>query len=397
MKDTITAIELGSKKLKVVIGYELNGKVYSVYTLAKPYGQLTQEDGFFDFQRLVESVVSIKEINDTKANFNYSITECIAALPPDGLEIFQSKQRTTIVSELGKISPIDIKNLYSLIKNSCNKSNNVLVDIVPESYQLDGNRIIKGSPIGEASSGLVLNAKVHISPDRIYKNYYKVFENAHVDVKRVVCGPLSAVEYLSTLDDLPPTYLLIDIGSDKSSISLVGKGSLYGVKSFNWGGDNLTKAIAVKFNLSLEDAEKYKRIYGIDTREMNFRAPICTNTTAENGTVRYYKEDLNEIIYKGLDEFVAQLALARNALLERQNPDLHKLPIILVGGGSQLKGLVQYLSEKVESSEIKVVTPNVIGARDATFTNCLGMILVAKKYMSMNEDIHLRASNMSRD
>ncbi|MCQ2087330.1 MAG: rod shape-determining protein [Bacilli bacterium] len=396
MENTITAIELGSKKLKLVVGYTLNGKVYSIYTMTKPYGQLTEE-GFFDFQRLVESVMSVKEINDADAKFNYSISECVAGLPADGLEIFQSKQRTTIVSELGKITSIDIKNLYSLIKNSSLKSSNVLVDIVPESYQLDGNRVIKTNPIGETSTGLVLNAKVHLSPERIFKNYSKVFENADVDVKRVVCGPLGAVEYLSTLDDLPQNYLMIDIGSDKSSISLVGKGSLYGVKSFNWGGDNLTKAIALKFNLSLEDAEKYKKIYGIDTREMNFRAPICTDTTGERGTIRYYKEDLNDIIYKGLDDFVNLLNDARTALLERQNQELHRLPIVLVGGGSQLKGLVQYLLGKVESTDIRVVAPNVIGARDATFTNCLGMILVASKYMSMNEDARFRANNMTRD
>jgi hypothetical protein len=46
---------------------------------------------------------------------------------------------------------------------------------------------------------------------------------------------------------------------------------------------------------------------------------------------------------------------------------------------------------------LKVVVPTVIGARDATFTNCLGMILVASKYLPMNDDTHARAEKMIRD
>ena len=37
MEKPIAAIELGSKKLKLVVGYEINGNVYVLYTLTKPY------------------------------------------------------------------------------------------------------------------------------------------------------------------------------------------------------------------------------------------------------------------------------------------------------------------------------------------------------------------------
>ena len=140
MEKTITAIELGSKKLKLVVGYALGGKVYSVYTLTKPYGPLSPDGRFFDFQKLVDTVSSIKELNDPNARFSTRVNDCVLCLPPDGVEIFQTKQRTPVISEHGKISPIDIRNLYSLIKNSSSKTSNILVDIVPET-----NHVILGS------------------------------------------------------------------------------------------------------------------------------------------------------------------------------------------------------------------------------------------------------------
>ena len=38
MDKPIAAIELGSKKLKLVVGYEIDGQIYVLYTLTKPYG-----------------------------------------------------------------------------------------------------------------------------------------------------------------------------------------------------------------------------------------------------------------------------------------------------------------------------------------------------------------------
>lgn len=397
MEKTITAIELGSKKLKLVVGYALGGKVYSVYTLTKPYGPLSPDGRFFDFQKLVDTVSSIKELNDPNARFSTRVNDCVLCLPPDGVEIFQTKQRTPVISEHGKISPIDIRNLYSLIKNSSSKTTNILVDIVPESYTLDDVRTIKTSPIGDIAHTLILNAKVHLSPEHIYKNYIGVLDRAKVEVKRTVVAPLGAVEYLSTLEDTPTNYLLVDIGSDTTSVSLVGKNLLYACRTFNWGGDNITADISKKFRISMDDAEKYKKIYGIDERQMNFKAPICSDTSGENGSVHFYKEDLNEIIRNNLNDFSNLLSEQINSLLERQNPELRRLPIVMIGGGAQLKGLVKYLSQKLDNSMLKVVVPSVIGARDATFTNCLGMILVASKYMPMIDDSRNRAEQMIRD
>lgn len=397
MENTYTAIELGSKKIKLVIGYELNGKVYSIYTMNKSYGPLLPDGRFFDFQKLVDCVASIKELNDPDAKIKTKISECVLCLPSDGLEIFQTKQRTPVISEHGKISPIDIRNLYSLIKNSSSKTSNVLVDIVPETYILDETRTVKGSPIGDMAHTLIMNAKVHLSPDHIYTNYMGVLDRAKIDVKRVVVAPLGAVEYLATMDDIPGNYFMIDIGSDTTSVSLVGKNILYGCQTFNWGSDIITTKIAEKFNVSMEDAEKYKKIYGIDEREMQFRAPICSDNTGESGTKHYYKEDMNEIIRECLDDLAKKLKEKIDVLLEKQNPELSKLPLVLIGGGSQLKGLVEFLSSRFDSSSIKVVVPNTIGARDATYTNCLGMILVASKYMSMNDDSRNRAKDLVRD
>ena len=42
MEKYVAAIEFGSKKIKLVVGYELDGKVYVLYALTKPYGHIVE-------------------------------------------------------------------------------------------------------------------------------------------------------------------------------------------------------------------------------------------------------------------------------------------------------------------------------------------------------------------
>lgn len=396
MENTISAIEIGSKQIKLVIGYELNGKVYSIYTLCKPIGQLVQDNGFFDYSKLQETVNSIKEYNDPKGNISFKISDCVLCLPPQGLDILQAKQMTAVASEQGKISSLDMKNLNGLIRNSINSPDSVIVDIIPDEYMLDGAHVIEGNPLGESCHNLTVKAKVHLLPKHIHNNYVSIVEKANLNIKRTAVSSFASVEYLATLDDMPNSYIMVDIGSETTTVSLVGNKKLYKTSSFAWGGNSITHAIAEKFKISFEDAEKYKKIYGIDEREMHFRAPICTDNTGEE-SVHYYREDLNEIITHSLNEFITYFTNALNVVLEGQQAAVRKLPIVLIGGGSQLKGLVKYMSDKVESSMIKVAYPTTIGARDATFLNCLGAIMVASKYASINDDNKMRTSGMTRD
>ena len=71
--------------------------------------------------------------------------------------------------------------------------------------------------------------------------------------------------------------------------------------------------------------------------------------------------------------------------------------MILIGGGSQLNGLVEYIEPKVQSETVRVVTPRTLGARNPTFTNCLGMILANAKYPNVYDESHPKVAPLTRD
>ena len=398
MDKPIAAIELGSKKLKLVVGYEIDGQVYVLYTLTKPYGFCIEGGNFVDANKVAETIKSIREFTDPGAKLRLNISDVLLCLPPYGLGIYQTRQVTTVVTEDSKISNLDIKNIYALIRNSAYPLNDkVLVDVVPESFTLDHGRIFARPPMGESSSTLTVSAKVQTLPSVLVDNYQTVLANGGMVSRRNVISSLAATELVCSYPNMPSSFILVDIGSNITTVSFVGNGALYGSTFFEWGGDNITERIIEKFNINEADAEKYKIMYGIDYREMNFKAPICTTDDGTGHDVHHYNDELNTIIKGELDIFVQQLNDAINEIVAQHDKSYRSFPMMLVGGGAELNGLVQYITPKVMSETVEVVKPKTLGARNATFTNCLGMILANSKYPNVYDETHPRVNPVTRD
>ena len=140
MEKNVAAIEFGSKKLKLVVGYELDGKVYVLYALTKPYGHIVEAGAITDQQKVAQAISNVRQFSDPSAKLKVSISEALLSLPPFGLEIFETKQVTTVISDEGKIGNLDIRNIYSLIKNGALPLDNQLIDVAPQRYILDQGR-----------------------------------------------------------------------------------------------------------------------------------------------------------------------------------------------------------------------------------------------------------------
>ena len=398
MEKPIAAIELGSKKLKLVVGYEIDGKVYVLYTLVKPYGHAIEGGNFVDANRVSQTIASVREFTDPAAKLKLNISDVILCIPPFGLGVYQTRQVTTVVTEDSKISNLDIKNIYALIRNSAYPLNDkALVDVIPESFTLDQGRIFARPPLGEMSSTLTVSAKVQTLPKLLVDNYQTVLSNGGMVSRRNVIATLAATELNASYEGMPHSYILVDIGSNVTTVSFIGNNALYGTTFFNWGGDNITEKIIESFNINEADAEKYKVMYGIDNREMNFKAPICTTDDGTGVEVHHTNDELNAIIKGELDIFVNYLNNAVNEVVAQHDKSYRSFPMLLIGGGAQLNGLVNYITPKVLSETVDVVTAKTLGARNPTFFNCLGMLLTHAKYLNLNDEAHPKVGQVTRN
>ena len=167
-------------------------------------------------------------------------------------------------------------------------------------------------------------------PKQITRNYMRMFSLAGLEPE---IGEIEALALIrSLIGNLPMNCVIIDIGARSTGLNIIEGGFLRLSRNLNIGGDTITDKIAQTLNISEFRAEQFKKDFGIN------------NSTFIPETV---KPVLNLIKTE-----VKQLL----TIYQSQNVRVEK--ILLVGGGSNLPGIVGFF----EDLKIKVELGNPLGA-----------------------------------
>ncbi len=168
-------------------------------------------------------------------------------------------------------------------------------------------------------------------PTKISETYVQMLELVGLEPIRLENEiPALNRTFAPTLTDENPAAIL-DLGASGSNIIICGKNKIFSSFYVPVGGSALTKLIAEAFNLPVDQAESYKRTYGLAKEQLEGKMVTALKPVIDNliGELRKLL-----IAYKD----------------ENQNSAVNKL--ILTGGGSYLIGLIPYLTEALGGIEV---------------------------------------------
>ncbi len=397
MKNNTIALEISHKYIKVAFGYVQDGQVFINFVKKAPINHFLENGIIKEKNALVKDLMRMNPIVDQEYQFDELINNVTFVLPPYGLEVYQTKQITSVISPEKVIGELDIKNIYSIIRNKRLPVDNELIDIVPEAFVIDNGNMYAHAPIGKTSSAITAFTKVLTLPKRINQEYSEVVKNANIQINRKVVSTFAASELIASYPDTPDNFFLVDIGAASTSVSLVGNKQLFATRSFSWGGDNITDHLVSKFNISETEAEKIKVLYGLDKRVIKFDYSVCS-VENEEGVTKHYVGELNSVIEEELDELIRNMTNAIEQLAQAYNViEYANMPIILIGGGSKLKGIVPYILSKETFQNVKTLSPTTIGARDPSLFALLGAIYSDNKYPNASDEEKKQSSPVSRE
>ena len=116
MDKPVAVIEIGSKSIKLVIGYMLDNQPYVLYTLTKEVGPIIDSGAIIDQTVLLNALKQLSVIQDSDAKLRIRISDAIVVLPPYGLEVLETAQTTSVISEGGKIGSTELKNVFAITR-----------------------------------------------------------------------------------------------------------------------------------------------------------------------------------------------------------------------------------------------------------------------------------------
>ena len=240
-----------------------------------------------------------------------------------------------------EVTEQDIERLEDVATTGKVPANREILDVVPFEYRLDGQDGIK-DPIGMTGTRLEINANVVSALAPHMANLQKVAEQAQVRPNSIVPSVVASSRAVLTEQQLENGVAVIDFGGATTGIAIYEEGDLQYAAVIPVGGNNITNDLAIGLKTDPEVAEQVKLQHAI----------AHTERDAKNVTVKHEKEsftfsteDIDEIVGARLEELFEDI----NAELKKAGRK-GKLPngVVIVGGGSQMKGMVDYTKQALE-------------------------------------------------
>ncbi len=303
MKSNAFGLDIGTNSIKVAWLNRDNDVIsYATSHVVPTPAQGMQSESPFDHQEMAQ--VINKMVIDAKISTN----NVNIALPEN--------HAYTKVVEMPNLSD---KELSSAIYWEAEQYIPVPLDTVTLAWSK--LRPIK-SAIGEDRMQVLLVA----APKDLIKRYQNILDLAGLSIVSVETEILSVIRGVIPQSN-NPTSIIANIGAMGTTLGIVQNGIIIFNYSVPLGGVALTRAIASDFGLPLDQAEEYKRVYGLSDK--NFGGKV------------------GQAISPILTALLSEVKKALTFYTDKYKNETPINQILLTGGGATLPGLAIYFAQNI--------------------------------------------------
>ena len=310
-------IDIGSSSIKVVQLKKKNGKAvletYGVLSLG-PYGNSD-----------VGTVTNLSTDNISKAlidvmkESNVTTKSAVISIPSLSSLIFTISLPSKIDdSQLAKIIPIEARKYIPV------PITEVSLDwfIIPQEAEFSEKEEFSMAPVKTSTEVLVV--AIHNDTLSQYQEILKKTELISDSFEMEIFSNIRS----SFSHELAPT-MLIDFGASKTKVSIIEAGVVRVFHVVNRGSQDISRNISQSLSVTFEEAEKLKRVVGLDAH-IDPRVEKIARLS-----VNYIFTDINSIVF---------------AYEKKYNKNISK--VFLAGGGSLLKGLLEIAKSNFQAEVV---------------------------------------------
>jgi len=235
-------IDIGTSSIKVVVSTE--SKILKIGAIPNKFGKM------LSVMSNTERVQLTDDLKKIFLDLGMKEPSVVASLP-----------ESLTFSKLMKFPRMSMPELATAIKWDLDQS----VPFPPNEIESSWSVVDKNSFIPEDMVG----AFVVAVPSKISELYVQLFELLGKEPLRLENESVPFTRaYTPLLNDSVPSFL-IDIGASGTKIVLANKQMIFNSYFYSVGGSAMTKLIAESFGLTADQAEQYKRTYGMVENQLD--------------------------------------------------------------------------------------------------------------------------------
>ena len=299
--DIIVGIDIGTSKVATVVGEVNNFNQIEIICSAKE-----KCSGFKKGKIINEEEISLsiaKTIKDAEDEANLKINSAYVTILGKYITIVQNSVVKEVKDKYAGISVKDVTSAIMQVRDIEVPDDKTIIDIVPDKFILEDGKIVN-DPVGNLSSHFTLNAQIILADRNYVKQISSVLRKAGLELDGLVPITLASRNLVLDTNELNDNIMLLDIGAGNTDIGVYEGSSFVYTNTIPVGGDNITNDISIVLDISLEEADKLKKQYGLALKSfIDNDNDIILNTYSgdtRNKTIK--SSELIEIIEARIEE-----------------------------------------------------------------------------------------------
>ena len=322
-----------------------------------------------------------KAIEEAERMAGVEVASVYTGIAGDHIRSINSKGVIAVSRDKGRtqaneITQQDVERVIEAAKAVALPMDREVLHVLPQEFIVDNQEGVK-EPVG--MSGVRLEADVHIITGAVTsaQNIYRCVKRTGISVRDLVLEPLASSYAVLTQDEKELGVALLDFGGGTSDLAIFFDGSIRHTSVIGFGGEYVTRDIALGLKTPLEQAEKIKLEHGcaLESRARDDQV-ISIPGVGGRPPREVSRGVLASIIQPRIQEI---FELALHEIRNSGCYDLLTTGVVLTGGGALLEG-VDELAEEVLGLPVKIGRPNGLGglmetAGSPVYSTGVGLVL----------------------
>jgi cell division protein FtsA len=374
----IVGLDIGTTKIAVIAGRKNEFGKLEILGFGRANSNGVKHGQVLNIDETIKAIKSALE-NCFASNPNLEVNEVYVGIAGHHIKSLQTRGDIVRQSTEDVIVQAEIDQLLSDQYKTYIPAGDQIIDVIPQEFTVDNFQNI-AKPIGYC--GVKLGANFHIitGDKNAIRNINRSVEKAGLHTKDLVLQPLASSSAVMGQEDLEAGVAIVDIGGGTTDLAVFYEGILKHTAVIPFAGENITNDIKTGLGVLKTQAEQMKVQFGSAlSNEAKANAYITIPGLRGMPAKEISVKNLANIIQARMSEIMDFVTYH----LKQVGLDNKMLNggIILTGGGSQLKHLIQ-LTEYVTGLNARIGFPNehlaaghIEELAKPTYSTCIGLIL----------------------
>ncbi len=275
-----------------------------------------------------------------------------------------------------EVSVLDVERAVDTARAVNIPTDQQILHVLRQEFIIDGQEDVR-EPVG--MSGVRLEVKVHMVTGAVSaaQNIVKCVRRCGLEVDDLILQPLASSRAVLSEDEKDLGVCLVDIGGGTTDLAIFTHGAIRHTAVIPIAGDQITNDIAMALRTPTADAEAIKLRHGVALRQLaDPNESIEVPGIGERAPRVMSRQTLAEVIEPRVEELYS---LVQKVLRESGHEELLSSGIVLTGGSSTMRGMVE-LGEEIFHMPVRVGSPRYSGGlsevvRNPRYATAMGLLM----------------------